>query len=223
MKIFGLVKTSTVDYPGKIVSTIFLGGCNLNCHYCHNRELISPNKKMKEIPKKELIKHLKNRENIIEGLCISGGEATIYNEALIDFVQEIKNEMGNKFLVKLDTNGTNPDFLEKYIDLFDFIAMDFKTLDYEKDLNFSSDTIKKSLDILKNSKTNYEIRVTVYPTYIKISDFIDLANSLKGVKKVSIQQYKPVEYGEKDTYSPNVLYELKRLLDDNGIESELKC
>jgi len=131
--------------------------------------------------------------------------------------------MGEKFLIKLDTNGTTPEFLQRYMELFDFIAMDYKTLDYEKHLNFPSEKIKQSLEILKSSKIDYEIRITVYPAYIKTTDFINLANELKGVKKVAIQQYKPVEFGIKDTYSPNVLYELKRLLDDNKIESELRC
>lgn len=223
MKIFGLVKTSTVDYPGRIVSTIFLGGCNLNCHYCQNRELIIPEKKMREISKKEVLKHLKLRKDVIEGVCISGGEATIHDEKLADFVKEIKEQMGEKFFIKLDTNGTNPEFLVKYLDLFNFIAMDYKTLDYEKHLDFSSEKIKQSLEILKNSKIDYEIRITVYPSYINTKDFIELADELKGVKKVAIQQYKPVEFGIKDTYSPNVLYELKRLMDDNKIETELRC
>ena len=223
MKIFGLVKTSTVDYPSKLVSTIFLGGCNLDCHYCQNRELINPPKNMKEISIKELLKHLDNRKDIIEGLCISGGEPSIHNDKLVELVKNIKKNMGDSFFIKLDTNGTNPEFLKKNMDLFDFIAMDYKSLNYEKDLDFSSGKIKESLEVLKTYKKDYEIRITVYPEYIKVTDFIDLANSLIGIKKVAIQQYKPVEYGVEETYSPSVLYELKKLIEDNKIECELRC
>ena len=223
MKILGLIKTSTVDYPEKIVSTVFLGGCNLACDYCHNVELINPLNNVEEISKKYLFSHLKNRKDIIEGLCITGGEATLHGDKLIEFVEEVKKIMGEKFYIKLDTNGTNPLFLEKNIEHFDFIAMDFKSLNYERDLGIPSDSVISSLQILKNSAIDYEIRITVYPEYIKPEDFSKLAEVLQGVKKVTIQQYKPVERGVKNTYPPLVLYELKKELENKGIKSELKC
>jgi len=223
MKILGLIKTSTVDYPEKIVSTVFLGGCNLDCDYCHNVELINPQNNLEEISKRYLFKHLINRKEIIEGICITGGEATLHGDKLIEFVGEIKKIMGEKFLVKLDTNGTNPLFLEKNIDCFDFIAMDFKSLNYENDLGISNNLVRSSLQILKNSTIDYEIRITVYPEYIKPEDFSKIAEVLQGVKKATIQQYKPVERGVKNTYPPLVLYELKKELENKGIKSELKC
>ena len=223
MKIYGLVKTSTVDYPEKIVSTVFLGGCNLNCNYCHNSELITPKNHMTEISEKYLMKHLKNRKDIIEGLCITGGEATLHGEKLIYFVEKIREEMGEKFSIKLDTNGTNPVFLKKNLGHFDFIAMDFKTLDYSSHLEISDQLIMESLEILKAGDIDYEIRVTVYPEYIKPEEFSKLAKALQGVKKVTIQQYKPVERGVKETYPPLVLYDLMREFDILGIKSELKC
>ena len=132
MKILGLAKTSTVDYPGKLVSTIFLGGCNFDCEYCHNRALIKPEASAISISEEELLAFLQSRKSIIEGLCITGGEATIWGEKLINLVRKIKIELGKNFLIKLDTNGSNPKFLKSYAKEFDYIAMDFKTIDYKK-------------------------------------------------------------------------------------------
>ena len=222
MKILGLAKTSTVDYPGKLVSTIFLGGCNFDCEYCHNRALIKPEASATSISEEELLAFLQSRKSIIEGLCITGGEATIWGEKLINLVRKIKIELGKNFLIKLDTNGSNPKFLKSYAKEFDYIAMDFKTIDYKKHLNFSDEIIKESLDILKTSKVPYEIRITMYPPYINQSDFEAMAKVLKGINKVILQKYKPVELGSQKTYSPLVLEEFKEILIKTGINTEIR-
>lgn len=222
MKILGLAKTSTVDYPGKLVSTIFLGGCNFDCEYCHNRALIKPEASATSISEEELLAFLQSRKSIIEGLCITGGEATIWGEKLINLVRKIKIELGKNFLIKLDTNGSNPKFLKSYAKEFDYIAMDFKTIDYKKHLNFSDEIIKESLDILKTSKVPYEIRITMYPPYINQSDFEAMAKVLKGTNKVILQKYKPVELGSQKTYSPLVLEEFKEILIKTGINTEIR-
>lgn len=222
MKILGLVKTSTVDYPGKLVSTIFLGGCNFDCEYCHNRALIKPEASAISISEEELLAFLQSRKSIIEGLCITGGEATIWGEKLISLVRKIKIELGKNFLIKLDTNGSNPKFLKSYAKEFDYIAMDFKTIDYKKNLNFSDEIIKESLDILKSSKVPYEIRITMYPPYINQSDFEAMAKVLKGINKVILQKYKPVELGSQKTYSILVLEEFKEILIKTKINTEIR-
>lgn len=222
MKILGLVKTSTVDYPGKLVSTIFLGGCNFDCEYCHNRALIKPEASATSISEEELLAFLQSRKSIIEGLCITGGEATIWGEKLISLVRKIKIELGKNFLIKLDTNGSNPKFLKSYAKEFDYIAMDFKTIDYKKHLNFSDEIIKESLDILKTSKVPYEIRITMYPPYINQSDFEAMAKVLKGINKVILQKYKPVELGSQKTYSILVLEEFKEILIKTKINTEIR-
>lgn len=222
MKILGLAKTSTVDYPGKLVSTIFLGGCNFDCEYCHNRALIKPEASATSISEEELLAFLQSRKSIIEGLCITGGEATIWGEKLINLVRKIKIELGKNFLIKLDTNGSNPKFLKSYAKEFDYIAMDFKTIDYKKKLNFSDEIIKESLDILKTSKVPYEIRITMYPPYINQSDFEAMAKVLKGINKVILQKYKPVELGSQKTYSILVLEEFKEILIKTKINTEIR-
>mgnify|MGYP003454853442 FL=1 len=222
MKILGLAKTSTVDYPGKLVSTIFLGGCNFDCEYCHNRALIKPEASAISISEEELLAFLQSRKSIIEGLCITGGEATIWGEKLINLVRKIKIELGKNFLIKLDTNGSNPKFLKSYAKEFDYIAMDFKTIDYKKHVNFSDEIIKESLDILKTSKVPYEIRITMYPPYINQSDFEAMAKVLKGINKVILQKYKPVELGSQKTYSILVLEEFKEILIKTKINTEIR-
>ena len=222
MKILGLAKTSTVDYPSKLVSTIFLGGCNFDCEYCHNRALIKPETSAPSISEEELISFLQSRKNIIEGLCITGGEATIWGAKLINLVRKIKAELGNDFLIKLDTNGSNPNFLRAYAKEFDYIAMDFKTLYYKKLLNFSDEIIKESLDILKNSNVPYEIRITMYPMYINEADFESMAKILEGIDKVFLQEYKPVEFGSQETYLLSILEKFKDILIKNGIDAEIR-
>ena len=222
MKILGLAKTSTVDYPSKLVSTIFIGGCNFDCEYCHNRALIKPEASAPSISEEELISFLQSRKNIVEGLCITGGEATIWGEKLINLVRKIKAELGNNFLIKLDTNGSNPNFLRAYAKEFDYIAMDFKTINYKKYLNFSDEIIKESLDVLKNSNVPYEIRITMYPQYVQEVDFESMAKILEGIDKVFLQEYKPVEFGSQKTYSLLILEKFKDILMKNGINTEIR-
>ena len=126
MIIGGLQKHTLIDYPGKIAATIFTSGCNFRCPFCHNPELVLPEEisKSKELPLQEVFSFLKERKGFLDGVVICGGEPTIHND-LYDFCSEIKR-IG--FLIKLDTNGHNPEMLEKLIDkeLIDYIAMDIK-------------------------------------------------------------------------------------------------
>ncbi|TSA55631.1 anaerobic ribonucleoside-triphosphate reductase activating protein, partial [bacterium] len=122
----GLQKTTLVDYPGKVAATIFTTGCNFRCPYCHNPELVLPEliKKQPKITEKEILDFLKERQKLLEGVCITGGEPTIQSD-LIDFIKKVK-DLG--FLVKLDTNGSCSDVLNSLIEreLIDYVAMDIK-------------------------------------------------------------------------------------------------
>jgi len=124
MKIGGFQKISLSDYPGKIASVVFTQGCNLRCPFCHNPELIDVNEPGK-FELSEIIGYLKNNRKFIEAVVISGGEPTI-QEDIISFIRQIKSM---RYLVKLDTNGTNPLILSKLLiteRLIDYIAMDLK-------------------------------------------------------------------------------------------------
>ena len=111
MKIGGIQKFSTVDYPGYIVASIFTIGCNMRCGYCHNPELVLPEQFAGEIPEDDIIEYLKTRQGLLDGVAISGGEPTMH-EDLPRFITKLR-AMG--FRIKLDTNGTNPEMLESLI------------------------------------------------------------------------------------------------------------
>lgn len=191
MRILGLVKTSMVDYPGNIVSTVFLGGCNFKCPFCHNPDLACNSGE--EINMDNLFEFLKMRKGLIDGVCVSGGEPTIYQD-LPSFLEQVKS-LG--LLVKLDTNGSNPDMLKKVIEdkLVDYIAMDVKTsfehYDEASGVHVDLDKVKKSIEIIKNSKLDYEFRTTMVPRFVKREDFESICKTLQGSKKFCIQQFDP--------------------------------
>ena len=118
----GYLSLSMLDYPNHPSFVIFLNGCNLKCPYCHNNNIVS---KQKVIKKEEIFELLKSRKKLINHVVITGGEATIYGDKLIELIKEIK-DLG--FFIKLDSNGLKPDILDKVIsnNLVDFIAMDIK-------------------------------------------------------------------------------------------------
>jgi pyruvate formate lyase activating enzyme len=124
MKIGGLQKFSLLDYPGKISAVVFTQGCNFRCPYCHNPELVDPERFQECIPEDEIFAFLETRRGKLEAVTVTGGEPTIQN-GLSSFVRRIK-DMG--FMVKLDTNGSRPEVLEELIrhKLIDYIAMDIK-------------------------------------------------------------------------------------------------
>lgn len=212
MRIHGIIKTSTVDYPKKIATTIFLKGCNFNCEYCHNYELISPLTKTSSMSQKEVIEFLKKRKHVIDGICISGGEPTIHGDNLIKFMKKIKSELGSDFLIKLDTNGSNPEFINDVKWLVDYVALDFKSLDYSEFSNIGVEEVLNTLERIKNWISDYEVRITMYPGYIKRCDFKSIAELLSGVKRVSLQQYEPSYNGVKHTYSMKTIKEFAELL-----------
>lgn len=166
MKIAGFVKTSFVDYPGKIASVVFTQGCNLRCGYCHNEGLIE----MKDIPNgirpEEIFEWLAKRKGMIDGVVISGGEPTLQTNLQI-FIEELK---AMRLLVKLDTNGTDPEVLRKLISegFLDFIAMDIKAplSKYERITGTSQlelSSIRESVEVIKNSGLAHEFRTTLCP------------------------------------------------------------
>jgi len=195
MEIGGLQKLTLIDYPGRIAATIFLCGCNFRCPWCYSKELVLPGKikNQPKIPEKEFFDFLKERKGLLEGVVICGGEPTI-NVKLPDFIKKIK-KIG--FTVKLDTNGSNPEMLEKLIDahLLDYVAMDIKAPKekYEKVVGVKVDVekIQKSIDILKQDKVDYEFRSTIVPQVHTKEDVIEMAKWIKGAKRYYLQNFRP--------------------------------
>lgn len=209
MKFAGFIKNSFVDYPNEIAAVVFTLGCNFNCWYCHNRELIDKNNKnINLIDEKEVLDFLKSRKNFLDGLVISGGEPTIYND-LKEFISKVKS-LGLK--VKLDTNGTNPKILQELINekLIDFVAMDIKTslCKYEDiiETKCNIENIKKSINILMKSDIDYEFRTTFAPD-VSLEDIEEIAKTIKGAKSYAIQKFNPLN--EKIVKIPHSLNDFK--------------
>lgn len=165
MKISGLQKLTLLDYPGRVACTVFLGGCNFRCPFCHNSELLGAD--AEEFMKaEELLAFLKSRVGILEGVCITGGEPTLQKD-LPELLRAIK-EMG--YAVKLDTNGYRPDVMKALVEegLVDYVAMDVKnsperyaiTCGIESD-GFDLSRLEESMRFLMEGAVDYEFRTTV--------------------------------------------------------------
>ena len=191
MKILGLEKVSMVDYPKKICATIFTGGCDFRCVFCHNSGIV--NEDYTPYTTEEILDYLASRKNLLDAVTISGGEPTIQSD-LEDFIKQVR-EMG--FLVKLDTNGTNPTVLKNLIEknLLDYVAMDIKNnfADYGEisgNLTFDINKIKESLKILRESNVEYELRTTLVAYYHTEENIKKMANELAGENLLYLQMFK---------------------------------
>lgn len=191
MNIRGIYKTSLIDYPGKISTVIFIGGCNLRCRYCHNPDIVLNNNNLECYSKKEVLGLLKKRCGIIDGVTISGGEPTIAG-SLVHFLTEIR-EM--ELYIKLDTNGLRPDILEELIrkNLIDYVAIDVKTSPekYRDLTNCDADfsRIIRAIEIIKESGIDYELRTTCFPEFVTEEDLTTIKKLTGHVKRYFIQQF----------------------------------
>ncbi|MGC8971837.1 MAG: anaerobic ribonucleoside-triphosphate reductase activating protein, partial [bacterium] len=162
MLIGGLQKFSLIDYPGKISAVIFTKGCNFRCPYCHNPELVIFDGK-DLIEEDYIFSFLREKRGKLDGVVLTGGEPTLQSD-LINFLKEIK---GLGFFTKLDTNGSNPEVIERLLEekILDYIAMDIKAnLEKYNDVTHSNvdiEKIKKSIDIIMHSGIDYEFRTTI--------------------------------------------------------------
>ena len=194
----GIEKTSFIDYEGYISTVVFLGLCNMNCFYCHNRDILTPKESIMSIS--SFIDFLKKRIGLIDAVVISGGEPTIHHN-LIDVIKLIRTL---PFKIKLDTNGSRPEVVLKIIEegLVDYIALDMKS-PYERYSEVTSSNIKgevvhKTLEYIISSRIPYCVRTTMAPT-ISIDDLAKIATQMPAVKKWKLQWYKkPLIYVEKD-------------------------
>lgn len=164
MIISGMQKLTLLDYPNKTACLLFTQGCNFRCPFCHNKSLLENSTSNEIISEEEVFNYLEKRKNVLDGVCITGGEPLLQNN-IISFIKKIK-EKG--FLVKLDTNGSFPGRLKWLIDnkLVDYIAMDIKNnfINYESASgvqNSNIENIKKSIEIIETSGIEHEFRTTV--------------------------------------------------------------
>ena len=214
MEIAGIVKNSFVDYPGKIATTIFTCGCNMNCWYCHNRDIITSTEG--EYDADKILAFIRERKGFLDGVVISGGEPTLQKD-LKDFIAQVK-DIG--LAVKLDTNGTNPDLLKELIDekLIDYVAMDIKA-PYNKYNIITKidniDDVKKSVDILKTSGIKHEFRTTYAPN-LHEEDILKLLEDIGPCENYSLQQYKKPSFITNDLLEPHKPSEFEQIKSKAG-------
>lgn len=184
MIIGGLQKTSLLDFPEKIAAIVFTMGCNFRCGYCHNPELINGEAKIKEV-----FEFLKTRQGKLDGVVITGGEPCLQKD-LPEFIKQVK-ELG--FAVKLDTNGSFPEMLEKVLPDLDYVAMDIKAPleKYSQIVNVDVDTSKilKSIEVLKNGGVDYEFRTTVVKSQLSYEDFEKIGQLIQGAPRYYLQKF----------------------------------
>lgn len=186
----GIEKFSLVDYEGKLATTIFLNGCNFRCPWCHNSSLISFEGEKLDLD--NLYDYLKKRKNVLEAVCVSGGEPTL-NPHIISLLENIK-KIG--YHIKLDTNGSNPEVLEKLINnhLIDYIAMDIKNdeLNYPRTIgldNINFDNIRKSIQLIMNSNLDYEFRTTLVKELHNEESIKNIGKLIEGANKYYLQKF----------------------------------
>ena len=211
----GLEKFAPKDFPGFIASTVFLGGCNFRCPYCHNAELVLRPERLADIPMDFFLAYLDSRKGWLEGICVTGGEPLLAEE-IESFLTIIKQR---GLLIKLDTNGSRPDTLERLLraDLIDRAAMDIKApLDRYREVTGSKvepQDIVRSAEILRRSGRPVLFRTTVVPGLIGPEDIESIGRWLQGADVYQIQQFSPVgtldaEYGRIKPYGRD---EVRRL------------
>ena len=191
MNICGYQKTTLLDYPGHVAATIFTGGCNFRCPFCHNSDLLFNNSIF--ISEEEILGFLKKRQNILSGICITGGEPTL-QKGLSEFIEKVRS-LGYK--IKLDTNGYRPEIISDLLSkhLLDYIAMDIKAgySNYSNVCgipNINMDTIKESISIIESSGIDYEFRTTVVNELHSKQDFEEIAKMISLKSPYYIQSFK---------------------------------
>ncbi|MBQ9734364.1 MAG: anaerobic ribonucleoside-triphosphate reductase activating protein [Clostridia bacterium] len=193
MNILGIEKMSLVDYDGKVAATVFTGGCNFKCPFCHNSPLVLDFNNLPTLTEDDIFSYLKKRQGILDGVCVSGGEPTLQKD-LPEFIEKIK-ALG--YSVKLDTNGTNPELIKTLNEnkLVDYFAMDIKNdrnhyaeiCGFDK---FNTERVEKSVEYFLSGKADYEFRTTLIAEYHKPDNILSIGQWIKGANKYFLQKFK---------------------------------
>lgn len=190
MDFVGIDKFSLLDFDGYISVVLFAPTCNFRCLFCHNGDSVLNTHT--SIPFDEIIDYLNSRKGVIDAVVITGGEPTLMDD-LFNKISVLK-KMG--YLIKLDTNGTNPEVIQKLFSahLIDYVAMDIKN----SESCYASTTgvkcvdmnkIKKSISLIMNSGVDYEFRTTLVNEYHSLESIREMANLIKGASKLYLQRF----------------------------------
>jgi pyruvate formate lyase activating enzyme len=187
----GIEKLTLIDYPGKVACVVYTIGCNFRCPYCHNPELVDETVEAR-IAEDEVFALLARKTGFLDGIVITGGEPTMHGDDLLRFMAEVKSR---GFLVKLDSNGTNPDVLRKAIErhLADYLAMDIKAplSKYNAAVGRPVDTaaIRASIELIKASAVPYEFRTTVVKSMLSPEDIEAIGRDIQGARRYYLQKF----------------------------------
>lgn len=193
MFVSGLQKLTLLDYPGKVACTVFTGGCNFRCPFCHNAPLVLPERLARDTDEQEVLEFLSRRRGILDGVAITGGEPLLH-AGIGDFIGRIK-ELG--FSVKLDTNGSFPDRLRSLVEqgLVDRVAMDIKNSPELYGVTvglkgFDVSPVAESKDFLLSGQVEYEFRTTVVKGLHTQESLVAAAEWIRGAEEYYLQQFK---------------------------------
>lgn len=193
MIIAGFQKMTLLDYPDKIATLIFTQGCNFACHYCHNPDMVAMLKHNKDsiFKEEDVLAFLETRKGMLDAVVVSGGEPTMHKD-LPDFMKKIR-KMG--FLLKLDTNGSNPEMLKVLLKegLVDYFAMDIKYPEhgYKKFCPLLKiENIDESAKIIMESGVDYEFRSTILPSFHSDEDIKEMAKMIEGADRWFLQNFR---------------------------------
>ena len=192
MHIHGLQKLSMVDFPGKIAATVFTGGCNLRCPFCHNALLVTRLSESPILEEEDVLKFLRSRKGLLDGVVLTGGEPLLQKGAT-DFLASLR-DMG--FAVKLDTNGCYPQVLSQILErkLVDYVAMDIKNCKEKYGLtvgisNFDITPVEESVQLLMSGDTDYVFRTTVVKELHTAEDIENIGRWIRGAKRYFLQNF----------------------------------
>lgn len=230
----GVQKSSLIDYPGKVSAVVFLNKCNFNCPFCHNPELVHDTGEFPDITLEEFEEFLDERRKWIDAVCITGGEPTLH-PGLLELMKLIK---GKGLLVKLDTNGTNPQVIKDALNAkcVDYIAMDIKnriekysdTTKTKVDTGKILESIRTIMQAQKDGLIESEFRSTILPKLHSIEDLKAMAELLDGTKKIVLQQFKTEEalvdmtYINEKPYYTHEMEEFKKIFETHCEKIEIR-
>ena len=201
MKIAGILKTATIDFPGRLAAVVFTPGCNYDCSFCHNRDLLTTQTLLDQ---EQLETFLKKRAGLLDGVVISGGEPTLQGVKLIEFAAFLK---GLSYDVKLDTNGSHPEIVRELLrlELVDYVAMDYKApfARYAEICGGTADAVpvRQTLEILLEGNADFELRTTVIPE-LSGDDLAEMAQAVPILPAYALQLYRPVRVEKLRVYTP---------------------
>jgi anaerobic ribonucleoside-triphosphate reductase activating protein len=192
VRFYGLQKLTLLDFPGRMACTVFTGGCNMRCPFCHNRSLVFLNENDSEISVNDIVDYLENRSKVLDGVCITGGEPLLH-KGLKDFIKKAKS-LGLQ--VKLDTNGSNFEKLKELVEegLLDYVAVDIKNCPkkYPETIglqNYDLSEIEKVISYLLEDHIDYEFRTTIVKQFHEVNDIEEIGKWIKGAKRYYLQNF----------------------------------